>query len=215
MQEEAIVVNLDTQDRARCRFRPKEMTISKQNAWTASQVKGANVPTLEFGGGGNAKLTLELFFDSSREGDDVRTETQKIWDMMLINRSSSSYNERTKKGEPPKVQFQWGNMSSFTGVIEDIQQKFVLFKPDGTPVRAILTVSFQQFGDENYVPRQNPTSEGMAGYRVRAVVPGDTIDMIAYQEYGDPTKWRRLAEANNLIDPLNLSAGTFLAVPPR
>ena len=45
------------------------------------------------------------------------------------------------------------------------------------------------------------------------VQPGDTIDLIASDELGAPTDWRRLAEANNLNDPRRLRPGQALLIP--
>jgi len=211
---EAKIKNLDKGEEVICTFRPKELTFSKQNTWSTSPVKGKNVGKVEFGGGGNARLQVELLFDTSKQGSDVRVETMKLWGMMLIDeKNPKTRDPKTGKSRPPTVQFEWGNLSSFIGVIESISQKFVLFKPNGTPVRAILNVSFQQFGDDQYTC-QNPTSGGSAGYKVRVVREGETLDLLAFEEYGDPARWRLLAEANGLDDPLRLRPGQALAVPP-
>jgi nucleoid-associated protein YgaU len=46
-------------------------------------------------------------------------------------------------------------------------------------------------------------------------VEGDTLASIAYQEYRDPNRWRALAEANKIDDPMRVKAGTVLIVPDR
>jgi len=213
--EKAIIVDVDSPStKVECLFRPKEITFSKQNNWTMSPVKGKNIPKPEFGGGGAMQLQMELFFDTTDRGidnaTDVRAATKSLWKMMLI--VPGRRNPETRKAEPPKVQFQWGRMLSFTAVIYNINQRFTLFKPDGTPVRATLNVTFQQYTEDTYVP-QNPTSGGSGGYRMRRVREGDAIDLIAYQEYGDTSLWRFLAHANNLEDPMRLRPGQILSVP--
>jgi nucleoid-associated protein YgaU len=42
---------------------------------------------------------------------------------------------------------------------------------------------------------------------------GDRIDNIAGDEYRDATKWRPIAEANNLDDPKQLEPGRILIIP--
>jgi nucleoid-associated protein YgaU len=42
---------------------------------------------------------------------------------------------------------------------------------------------------------------------------GDRIDNIAAEEYGDPAKWRPIAEANDLDDPSQLEPGHVLIIP--
>ena len=54
-------------------------------------------------------------------------------------------------------------------------------------------------------------------YRRRSVSPVEvvsaTLDRIAARYYGDATRWRPLAAANGVADPLRLVPGTLLAVP--
>ena len=48
----------------------------------------------------------------------------------------------------------------------------------------------------------------------RTVKMGETLALIAHEEYDDPAEWRRIADANGIEDPLNLTPGTRLLVPP-
>ena len=47
-------------------------------------------------------------------------------------------------------------------------------------------------------------------HRVQA---GETLDRIAAQYYGDSTRWRTLATANGIADPLGLRPGSMLTIP--
>ena len=49
--------------------------------------------------------------------------------------------------------------------------------------------------------------------RRREVRPQDTLSTIAYEEYGDPNKWRSIADYNNLDNPLAISPGQVLSIP--
>ena len=40
-----------------------------------------------------------------------------------------------------------------------------------------------------------------------------SLPSISYASYGDPTRWRAIAEANGIDDPLALRRGRMLAVP--
>ena len=48
----------------------------------------------------------------------------------------------------------------------------------------------------------------------RVVVGNDSLWVIAANEYGDPNEWVRIAEANDLDDPRDISAGDWLSLPP-
>ncbi|MDQ1739694.1 MAG: hypothetical protein QOE53_1346, partial [Pseudonocardiales bacterium] len=60
---------------------------------------------------------------------------------------------------------------------------------------------------------QNPTSGTPRPHRVHRVQPGETLDRIAARYYGDSTRWRSLAAANNVEDPLAMRPGALLSVP--
>lgn len=214
----AKITNLSTGKKVVCMFNPREYTFSKTNNWSENIKKGQNVAELEFGGGAPASLSLQLLFDTyeshglAMAGEDVRKYTKGLWDMMKID-------EKTKRppsnmGHPPHCQFTWGSLWSFEAVIVSISQKFTLFASDGTPLRAILDVSFKQIKDEGQYPRQNPTSGGNPGDHMRVVREGETLVNIAYEEYGDPTVWRHLANINQLSNPLRLRPGQSLIVTP-
>ena len=214
----AEIVSTESGERVKCLFNPKEYTFSKQNNWKDQQT-GKNVPQIEFGVGQPATLQMELFFDtyahfksSGAPPKDVRKEyTDKIWKLMIVDPKLTD--AKNKKGRPPKVIFSWGQTWLFKAVITSITQKFTMFIADGTPVRATLNVSFRQVEDEGALARQNPTSGGVGGERIWTVNEGDTLGLIAYRELGDATRWREIADANQLTRVRRLRPGTVLVIP--
>lgn len=195
-----------------CMFNPKEYTFTKQNSWQAAKTKGTNVPPLEFTSGNPATLQMSLLFDTYDTGEDVRSKyTDKIWELTHVDPKLT--NKKSKKGRPPIVRFQWGSAWSFEAVITNLTQKFTLFTEEGTPVRATLDVTFSQVKDAKLFPAQNPTSGGPGGGRVWTVRDGDTLAWIAWREYGDPTAWRPIAEANGLTRVRRLTPGMQLEIP--
>lgn len=199
-----------------CLFNPSEFTINRSNRWTTEQGGGAVFPKVNFGGNDPATMQMQLLFDTYEAGGDVRQYTNKVVDLM---KPSSGARGGGKRPEPPYVMFCWGSFQSFVGVVTKVQQKFILFRSDGTPARAVLDVTLQQVepdrsqGGQAPSGGQNPSSQGEPGQRVRIVQPGDTLDLIAYQEYGDPSQWRLLADANSLDNPRVLRPETTLAIP--
>lgn len=200
-----------------CLFNPTEYSFSKSNTWQRNDIVGRDLPLVNFQGGGVMTMSVSLLFDTySRQraggqAEDVRTYTEKVLDLMKIDPTLK--NRKNKQGRPPRVRFRWGNSWSFKAVITEIKQRFTLFLSDGTPVRATLDVTFQQVEEEGTFPNQNPTSGGEAR-SMHVVGPGETIDGIAFQEYGDSAQWRVIADYNHLDDPLRLRPGQKLAIPP-
>ena len=48
---------------------------------------------------------------------------------------------------------------------------------------------------------------------MHTVVVGDTLQQLAWQEYGDAGAWRPIAAANGLDDPMRLRPGSTLLLP--
>ena len=48
----------------------------------------------------------------------------------------------------------------------------------------------------------------------RTVKQGETLALIAHEEYDDPGEWRRIADANGINDPKDVRPGMVLTLPP-
>jgi hypothetical protein len=210
--EKATIRNLDTNDEIRCLFNPSEYTVERSNTFTPHPVRGGNVPRLEFGGGSSMTLTMQLFLDTSLTGGDVRATSNRVRALMDVDENARD--DSTARGRPPIVEFRWGTTWSFRAVISRMTETCTLFRENGTPVRATLNVTFLQAREVAGYPAQNPTTMGTSGYKHWIVREGDTIDWIAFREYGDATMWRRIADVNNLDDPGRMRPGMALAIPP-
>ncbi len=193
-------------------FNPSQYVFVRDNRWSAGRAQGQNVPQMRFTSGGSTTLTMDLYFDSTDSGADVRTMTGKLAAMMLVN--SALHQDSSNQGRPPKVQFSWGPMITFWAAITHLQLTFQLFKEDGTPLRAKASVTFTQVDDPNSRSWQNPTSGGVTGERIHRLGPRETLELVAFAELGDASLWRPLAAFNGIDDPLRLRPGTPVFLPP-
>jgi hypothetical protein len=212
--EKAIIIDLDDPlHRVTCLFNPSEISFSKSAQWQPNPAKHEeDTPEPTFSGGQPARLSMQLFFDTTRDGSDVRLHTDKLVEFTLINPKVLSRAPR-----PSYCMFLWGGESAataktyFIGYIPQVDIKFSLFLSDGTPVRADVSLSFIAIPKK--LGPQNPTSRSV-GRTVWQVMEGHTLDAIAHQTYGHPGYWRFIAETNNLDDPLALRSGQMLRLLP-
>ena len=200
----------------KCHFRPTQYTYAKANTWEAAREVGKHFNTPQFKGGAPVTLTLSnLLFDVNEDPSDtadVRDITGKVWDLMKVAKKRKHQN--TEKSEPPWVEFRWGQVWSFTAVITEIKETFILFSPSGRPLRSKMDITFMQALETEQFFRQNPTSGAEQGYDVHIVKEGETIDWIAFEAYGNANAWRHLATVNNLDDPSRLQPGQRLLLVP-
>lgn len=186
-------------------FNPAEYTIEKGNTFQQTALPGLGSPITQFTSGGAETLTMELFFDTytDKGGEDVRTYTEKVTDLMKINADLHA---------PPICQFQWGRVQ-FKAVLERVSSRFTMFLSDGTPVRAVLTVTFREY-KTLAEQLKNPTLKSADRTKRWVVKQGDSLWAIAARVYNDPRLWRPIALTNKILHPRRLTPGTELAVPP-
>jgi len=116
---------------------------------------------------------------------------------------------------PPKVIFQWGPPSAFLieANITAVNVTYTRFAADGTPVRAEVTVRLQQQPSLLGLLATNPTSAGLPGRKAHTVTAGDSLARIATGQYGSPGRWRQIAAANDIDDPLRIRPGDRVYLP--
>jgi nucleoid-associated protein YgaU len=211
--EKAIIIDTASNTHIPVQFNPGEYTLNRSNSYAQAIVPGRSAPILQFVSGEQKTLELELLVDTHEEhregsrvlnkrGDDVRVFTRAITCLMEINPALHA---------PPVLLFVWGSLS-FTCVLARVSQKFVMFRPDGVPVRARLQVTFHEYANADMEPREckRETADYSKSYVVRQ---GDTLSRIAAALYDDPGAWRPIAIQNQIDDPRVLPIGKSLLVP--
>ena len=187
-------------------FNPASIDMTRSVLWGDKPSPGESAPSLTWNKGNSATMSFDLMMDTTDTGSDVTVYTNQLLGLTKVD---------SQKGRPLWVRLGWGRLSSFKAVVESVTLSFTYFAANGTPLRARAKLGLKQFEDEARYPLQNPTSGTRKRDRMHQVLPGETLDRIAYAAYGDPTQWRVIAERNKVMDPLRLRPGTRLILPER
>lgn len=194
-------------------FNPTQIGYTKGVKWVTKEIPEDDSGMKYSSGGEAPTFRIELFFDSTDTGKDVRDAyTDKLEKLTYIVHKDSS----TKKpSQPPVCRFIWGRFQSFLAIVPSVTLSFQMFLADGTPVRASADVEFREYVHEepSSLPFTNPTSRSLAR-KIWRVSPGESLDFIAFQEYGDPALWKHIAATNNLSNPMDLRPGQVLKLVP-
>lgn len=200
--EKAVITNTNSGERTEVLFNPEEYTLSKDINYAQTGVPGLSGPILQFVHGNLQTLEMELFLDTYEAQKDVRKLTRKVTDLMAIDPATHA---------PPILLFTWGSLS-FTCVLARASQRFIMFQPDGTPVRARLQVTFNEFRNIDLEAKE--IKRETSNYtKLYVVTQGETLSAIANNTYGNPALWRPIALMNQMDDPAELTAGMRLVVP--
>lgn len=187
-------------------YNPEEYTLSKDNNFASQTIPGLSSPLLQFINGNLRTLEMELFFDTydtpTIDKKDVRSETEKVVSLMNIDSETHA---------PPVLKVTWASLQ-FTCVLAKVSQKFLMFTDQGKPVRARLTVTFNEFVTPEVQAQETPTFSADLS-KVHVVGQGDLVSTLAAKYYDDPQAWRPIAIANHLDDPRVLAVGQALRIP--
>ncbi|MCW2872431.1 LysM peptidoglycan-binding domain-containing protein [Actinacidiphila oryziradicis] len=193
-------------------FNPTELALTRRAQWKTTPtaaVRDGAVP--EFMGPEPREMSVEIFLDRSEDPDsnDVLKNVEALFSCCETTAASIA----AKQPSTPWVVFQWGAFSSarFTAYVSAVEAKYLMFGTTGMPIRASCTVQLHEIPSKT--AGQNPTSGALTAQRVHRVVAGDSLQFLAWREYGDATAWRTIAEANGIDDPAQLPPGTELMLP--
>jgi hypothetical protein len=194
-------------------FNPEEYTVNRDNNFAQIAIPGLRAPLLQFVHGNAQTLDMELLLDTveahsangaqlNAAGDDVRPLVDKLTALLDIDPTTHA---------PPILRFVWASFS-FDCVLTKAVQKYTMFRADGAPVRAKVSVSFTEFA--NAETEAQETKRQTADYtKIHTVVQGDTLPVLAFRLLGSPAFWRPIAIANDLDDPRALTPGAKLVIP--
>jgi hypothetical protein len=82
---------------------------------------------------------------------------------------------------------------------------------------AATEASTPQAATPSLLPGAGPDTEAVhqvVGGGSDAPGSGERLEDIAFLYYGDPSVWRLIAEANDIVDPSSVAPGTVLRIPP-
>jgi nucleoid-associated protein YgaU len=193
-----------------CLFNPKDFSVTKSNSWESKAAPGKTAAKPTFGGGQPRELTLQLLFDATLLTPQVSVKdvSAKLFDAMNASKNEGG---AKNKSRPPTLTFTWGAFS-FEGVTKSLTVQYQLFRADGEPIRADVKLALMQW-DVDGPKGQNPTTRSSGALGSHVVRDGDSLPSIAYRVYGDATRWRVIASANGIDDPLKLRSGRALSLP--
>jgi hypothetical protein len=196
----AAILNTNTGERIPVMYNPEQFTLDQGNNFAEVGIPGLNAPPIQYVRGKGRVLSMDLFFDTYELGTDVRQYTDGVVGLLDKVPNTSA---------PPILLFTMGQFT-FRCVLMEAGQRFSMFARDGTPVRSVITARFHEYVD---VQVQVQSGFFLGPPTIRNVIQGDTVSAISSKVLGDPTRWREIANANQIEDPFHLPTGKPLVIP--
>jgi nucleoid-associated protein YgaU len=98
-------------------------------------------------------------------------------------------------------------------VLKSASIAYKMFKPDGVPLRAVITANFTDNSDDRtrVAVAQDQSPDLM---HARLMKAGDNLPAMCYKIYGDHNYYLEVARANRIDDFRNIAPGTKIFFPP-
>ncbi|MBU3699179.1 MAG: LysM peptidoglycan-binding domain-containing protein [Candidatus Kapabacteria bacterium] len=176
----------------------------------SSQGTGTSGQQLKYEATEPAEMSFEFLFDNTgiidgKPRESIVEDVEKFRQTVLQYHSDSH--------EPLHLKLVWGQNLIFKGRLTEASITYKLFKPDGTPIRAVAKINVKASVEENRrVAEQNNRSPDLT--HIRTVKAGDTLPLMCHQIYGNSAYYLAVAAANGLDNLRKLTPGMKLRFPP-
>jgi hypothetical protein len=201
----------DADDQFEALINPESYTLQYKLKFSqGAQGQGTSGAQLKYEYTEPDEITFDFLFDNSgiidgQPRESVVDDLKKMKDVLIGYKGDSH--------EPRHLKLVWGENSIFKGRVTELSINHKMFKPDGTPIRAIATVKFKSsIEEQKRAAKENKSSPDLT--HIRKVKQGDTLPLMCYSIYGDPKYYLQVAEVNGLANFRQLKPGTDLFFPP-
>jgi len=185
-------------------FNPASLVYTIENS---TKQQSGDPKRRQFAAQFSGKLTMDLQFDTTGTGEDVRQTTNKIAKFMQAPSDSGTNSSSGNAQAQPVVSFEWGSYE-FKGTLETFKETIDFFSADGVPLRALVSIGLAR-QDQVFDDDTNFSSSDVSG----SLVPtGSDDDLTSLSTMGgDPNAARQLG-TNNGLESLRFTAGASLNV---
>lgn len=190
---------------------PEKYTYHYKIETNKDQAAGTSTGAPKFSKKLPENLELDFLFDRSGVINGFKSDKNGIIeDIEKFKKVILDYNGNEHK--PNYLIISWGTLL-FKGALTEMNVEFKLFKPDGTPIRAVAKAKFQGFVEDNLrAAKENNKSPDLTHYRT--VKEGDTLPLMTFHIYGDSKYYLQVARVNNIINFRKLKTGQKIFFPP-
>ena len=186
---------------------PNEITLAYEIEYDAAQGSGTNGSRMNFKSAKPGDLSLTFFIDGTGANGTLVDVQAKIDEFQL----TTGYNGVIHR--PHFLKVIWGTLQVKRCVLKSASIVYKLFKPDGVPLRAVITATFTDNSDDKTrVALAQDQSPDLT--HIRLIKAGDNLPALCFEIYHDPLYYLKVARQNGLANFRHLVPGTKVVFPP-
>ncbi len=195
-----------------CYFEKDSLEIDNEVDVSVRTKPGSNEPIEQYHGAKARTCKFVVKFDTDYRKEITAQGEIKEYQAKDVTKITNVIENATKIAEelhrPPTVDFIWGSVN-ISGIIKKATINIQAFNREGIPVRARVAIELLEYSEKpKKTSKQSPDRT-----KSRVMTPDSSMWLMAYNEYGDDADWRKIAKANNIMDPLNIPQGKSIKIP--
>jgi hypothetical protein len=186
---------------------PNELTIAYEIEYDQAQGSGTTKSRMNFKKVKPGDLSLTFFLDGTGANGRPLDVQKKVDEFQTV----TGYNGNIHR--PNYLKIGWGTLTVKRCVLKSASIAYKMFRPDGVPLRALITAAFvDSEDDQTRVALSQDQSPDLM--HVRLIKAGDSLPRLCNEIYGDPRLYLAVAAANGLDAFRSLAAGSRVFFPP-
>nr|WP_294921921.1 hypothetical protein [uncultured Flavobacterium sp.] len=188
---------------------PDTIKVQKSIEYNEQQAPATSSASQKYKSTPSDKLSFEIIIDCTGIVDTKRIDMAQ--EIKALETIIYTYNGKIHR--PNFVKVQWGQNITFNGVLDSIDISYTLFKPDGSPLRAKISLAFSQYISPKTVTMIDaPKSPDLT--HIVNVSEGMSLPQLCLQTWDDDSLYIQVAQFNNLNKFRDLSGISKLIFPP-
>lgn len=188
---------------------PESLKWDRSVDYNEKQAPDSSSPSQKYKNTPAEKLNFEIIIDCVGIVDSKRTDMAAEIDLL----ESVVYTYNGEIHRPNFVKVQWGKDIVFKGVLKSFDTTYTLFKPDGSPLRAKVSLGFVEYISPDQVKKEDKQESPDVTHLV-TVKQGDTLPGLCQKVWNDNSLFVQVAEFNELNKFRNLDGIDNLLFPP-
>jgi len=202
--QKAVLKSLTDDTEVEVHFNPASLVYTIENS---SKQQAADPKRRQFAAQFSGKLTMDLQFDTTDTGEDVRQTTNQVAMFMQASANAGKNPTSGNAQAQPVVSFEWGSYE-FQGTMESFKETIDFFSADGVPLRALVSIGLAK-QDDVFDQNADFSSSDTSGSLVPTSSDGSATSLATLG--GDPSAARQLGTDNGL-ESLRFTAGASINV---
>lgn len=188
---------------------PESLKWGRQIDYNDEQSINSSAPSQKYNKTLGESLSFELIIDCSGVVDSKRVNLPSEIERL----AKVAYDYNGKIHRPNYIIINWGKGLAFKCVLTKFDTSYTYFKPDGTAIRAKVSLEFTSYIDPVTKAKQDAKESPDITHLVD-IVEGDSLPQIAEAIYRNPDYYIQLAQFNKLNKFRRLTPGSQIIVPP-